>query len=127
MASDQMNSVKNFDIRKLEALRGKALDPEELQEIELFEKGRALQQIAYTQGWEVVKEMLEGYVRGAIEELASLSPAKKEEILAQHAVTFAITELYKRLMQDIDHAIETSKRPPNVVTEQLRKARPGMF
>lgn len=127
MASDQMNSVKNFDIRKLEALRGKALDPEELQEIELFEKGRALQQIAYTQGWEVVKEMLEGYVRGAIEELASLSPAKKEEILAQHAVTFAITELYKNLMRDIDHAIETSKRPPTVVTEQLRKARPGTF
>jgi len=114
-----------IDTAKIERILDRPLTEEEAYETELFNKGRLLQHLVAQPGWPVVLEMLQKYVKGALEELANISPADEAKVKAQHAVVFALSALYNRFIQDVDIAIDASRRPPETITQALKKPTPA--
>lgn len=102
------------------AFEGNITD-EQRDEIDLWQKGRALQQITTFYGWEVMKEMLEDYAIDAERKLASIDPASQKEVLSQHAVAFASRRLINIFVEDVRRAVEMSRRTPDVVKQAARR------
>ena len=111
-------------VSQLEALRGGELTPEEKNEIVLWEKGRALAHQINAPGWDVVLEMLQSYATNEIATLARTDPSKKEEVLAAHAVFFAANGIFVRFQEDVQAAIDASRRTPEALKQGFRRAMP---
>jgi hypothetical protein len=112
-------------IRTLEALRGQELDPEEQGEIDEWNKGRALAQMVVMPGWRVVLEMLASYAANSSRKLNATDPKNRDEVLAEHAVTFAATRIYYSFLEDVGSAVEKSRTTPPVIKDGLRRVSPA--
>jgi hypothetical protein len=110
-------------ISQIEGLRHEQLSQDERDRIELWQKGRALEQQVSTYGWECVLEMLQSYVVEANKVLVAISPANKDEVAAQHAVVYALSSLYNNFSQDVQRAIEFEA--PECVLEFVRLQGPA--
>ena len=113
-----MNSAVMYD--RVETMRGFPLSDEEKYEIEMWGKGRALQAIVGTEGWQVVLEILQNYAADALQKLVSTDPSKKDDVLAEHAVAFVAGRICNNFIQDATKAIEASKITPVSIKEGLR-------
>jgi hypothetical protein len=109
-------------VEKLEAQLGTQLNEEQQGEIELWQKGRALQALTGHYGWPVLQEMLQSYSTDATRTLLQVDPAQREEVVAQHAVAYAANRLYVLLVDDIKAAIEASNTTPVVLKQGIRAA-----
>lgn len=105
----------------IEQLRAAPLNEEERATIYLWNKGRALSQLVNLYGWEVVLEMLQGYVEGALKDLARIDPKEHDEVRAQHAVVFAANKIYSNFVEDVRVAIEASRTMPEVLKREIRE------
>lgn len=115
-----MNAEIMFD--RVETARGFPLTDEEKHEIEMWGKGRALQAIVGTEGWQVVLEMLQNYAADALQRLVSTDPARKEDVLAEHAVAFAAGRICNSFVQDATAAVDASKITPASIKEGLKRS-----
>ena len=68
----------------LEEINGRPLEPEEQQELVIWERGKTLLAIPPHAQIEI-QQMLEGYVRQDADALLATDPANKDEVLANHA------------------------------------------
>lgn len=113
---------KRFDVVNLERILDRELNAEEQNAVSLWEKGRALAQMRAMYGWDVIVEMLQSYPLKAMDELMRMSPSEGPLVNAQQAVAYGAHKVFMNFQADVDAAIEASRRPPDVITEQLRHA-----
>lgn len=107
-------------IERLENLSNQSLNQFEKDEIEVWNKGRALGFIVNSFGWDVVREMLQSYVTKEIDRLISTDPANRDEVLANHAVAFSASRIYSVFMEDVQRCVEAASRTPESVKAGLR-------
>jgi hypothetical protein len=114
-----------FKTDQLEQILDRPLSEEERRAIDLWEKGKLLAQQVMTPGWEVVLEMLQNYPLQATADLMNIDPSQEREVLAQQAVAFATQKMFTNFKADVLRAIESAKRPPEIILQELRKITPG--
>jgi hypothetical protein len=112
---------KRFDVVNLERILDRELSAEEQNQVSLWEKGRALAQMRAMYGWDVIIEMLQSYPLKAMDELMRMNPSEGPLVNAQQAVAFGAHKVFMNFQADVDAAIEASRQPPDVITEQLRR------
>lgn len=100
----------------IDALRAadQTVTEEDCAEIELFHKGRALSTLVNSYGWDVLLEMLKGYVEQSTQDLLRIAPGHATVVPA-HAAASAVADLYFKLLGDIQAAIDASHQTPAVV------------
>ena len=115
-------SKKRFDVLRLEQLLDRELRPEEQNQVALWEKGRALAQMKSMFGWDVILEVLQSYPLQAMDDLMRMDPAStpRDERDAQQILAFAANRIFQNFQADVASAIDASRKPPDVITEQLR-------
>ena len=111
--------------RLIETARGSGLTPEEKGEIDLWQKGKALQQLSGFYGWDVLLEMLQSYPAHAVKQLLAVSPGDNERIIAAHAVAYALSDFYDKFIQDVQSAIDGAKAP-EFAKQELHRMRSEM-
>ncbi len=116
-----MKDTTSRIVAVMETSRQAPLSEEELNQIELWEKGRALAQLTSMYGFEVMKEMLQSYVTDQVEQLLETDPGDKDEVIAIHAVAFAANRVYNKFIQDIDNAVRASSETPECIKASARK------
>jgi hypothetical protein len=109
---------------QLENINGKALEPDERADIDLWNKGRQLAHQVNSPGWDVVLEMLQSYVTSNVNTLMNIDPKHHEEVLATHAVMFAAGRIFRLFQEDVASAIEASRKTPEVLKQGIRRASP---
>lgn len=110
-------------VEKLEIVNDKPLSEEDRDEVERWRKGRDLAFVVNSQGWDVIREMLQSYVTKEVDRLLSVDPGKGDEVLAAHAVAYSANRIYTIFMQDVQSCIETT-RTPLIVRESIGKLSP---
>lgn len=115
MITDQANHI----IAAVEQRTNIALDEEQKDQILLHEKGIALAQIQGSAGFEVLDEMEQSYIRGALEALAEIEPSQHDKVLAQHAIVFALTARYNAFQRDIRNAIQAAMKIPDAMKPEF--------
>ena len=108
-------------IATLEIQSGQSLSPDQVAEIELWEKGRALAQVSAFPGYQIILEILQSQPTQAMADLMKIKPGDNDRILAAHAVAYAANEGYINSVNAINAAIEASKTTPDVVKDGFRK------
>jgi|SRR5215469_3248006 len=94
---------------------------EEEAEIHLWGKGKALRHLTQTFGWDVLKEMLSDYQKGAIEGLLEADETDKEAVYAAFARAKAVNVLISALYSDIDRAIAASEEVPSAIKSNYKR------
>jgi hypothetical protein len=113
-----MKSDLMFD--RLEKMRGIPLADEEKHEIDMWNRGRALAQIFPTEGYQEILAILESYASDQLQKLVSTDPVATEDILAYHAMAHAASKIYNNFIQDVNAAVEASRRTPECVKQGLK-------
>lgn len=108
-------------IAVIETAKQEALSQDEIDEIELWEKGRALAQLTSQYGWEVALEMLKSYVTDQIENLMNTDPGNRDEVQACHAVAFAANRVYNTFIQDVQNAVRASSETPECIKANSKR------
>lgn len=101
--------------------RGFQVTEQDQFEIELFHKGRALQQIVGFYGWDVLREMIQSYSTQALSDLVNMPPGD-ERVLCAHAAASALHEAYSKLVQDIQAAIDAAAQTPEIIKRGYKVA-----
>jgi hypothetical protein len=107
-------------IERLEFIQNKVLEQSEKDKIEHWEKCRKLATTVHTEGWPVAVELLQSYVIHAVERLATIDPAEKENVAAQHSVMYVASQLLNIFNQDVQRMVHTSRETPEPVKEVLQ-------
>lgn len=121
---DNRDSVQKL-IQTLETIQGRELEPEDLGDIQEWNKGRALAQIVATPGWTVILEILASYPADAMRKLSSIDPKEKDEVAAQHAVFYCSSRIYNNFVEDVANAVEKARSTPRVVKQGLKAVSPA--
>ena len=103
----------------LEEINGRPLEPEEQQELVIWERGKTLLAIPPHAQIEI-QQMLEGYVRPDADALLATDPANKDEVLAKHAVAHASAKNLVRFSNDFAEAVNAAQRTPEVLKRGIR-------
>lgn len=112
-------------VDRLEKMANRPLNDEEKYSVDQWYKGRALAQIAITDGWQIAIDMLKSYAADMAEACMNTDPADKENILANHAMAHAAGKIYTLFQQDVNKAIEASRTTPDVVKEGFKRGSPA--
>lgn len=99
---------------------GQTLSEEEKNEIAIHQKGRALEHVVNTFGWDVVLEMLQDYVSDASRQLIDMPPGDSRVVQA-HAAASAVNDLYYKFIRDVKNAIDISRTTPSALM-RVKKA-----
>ena len=99
---------------EIEETLGDQLNEDDRAELDLWEKGRDLQSIVNTRGFDILLETLQTYVDNANANLISLAPGDPNVITA-HAAVSAANQLVSYFKQDINAAIEASHKSPTAL------------
>jgi hypothetical protein len=116
-----MRQHQGSEVFRTEQLLGRALEPDEADEIIQYGKGRELAHLVNDPGWLVALEMLRGYVESATRSLVGLPPGHPD-VVAAHAAASAVTDLYTKFIQDVDQAV--NQEPPDVLRRRAPSAGP---
>src|SRR6185312_1668737 len=111
----------NSAVDRAEQEQGAPLDNEQLDELELWQKGRALAGVP-PHAWEVIFEMVDSYADDSMRQLARINPGNVDQVRGQHAVYFGLNQMSIAFRNDVAAAVEASKTPP----EFLRKQGPSV-
>ena len=104
----------------LEAV-GQTLTDQERYDVELWERGKALANIVNSFGWDVILDTLKGYEDSAVERLKRIDPAKRDDVLAEHAVMYAAARIYADFVNSVDEAIQASQKAPPALKKGIKK------
>jgi hypothetical protein len=104
---------ENLLVTRLEDALKRQLEPEERYEIEQWDRGRTLAQVTDA-AWQVMFDTLKSYADNSTEDLVSMSPGN-EKLKEQHAITYALNDLYVKFQQDVRSAISASTQIPRVM------------
>lgn len=113
-----MRNVDQVTAQIENAIQGN-LTEEQHDEIELWIKGRSLATTVATPGWEVVLDMLQAYVADSIQRLMAIDPADTNSVLAEQSVAFAANKIVRRLVEDVQNAVEASRRTPEIAKKAV--------
>lgn len=94
---------------------GSELTDEDRDEISLWHKGKALAHVVNTDGWDVVLEILQGYVTNAVDQVAKVKPGDTDRILAAHSILYATSEIHRIFVEDVQAAIDAARKPPDIL------------
>ena len=110
-------------ISTIETSRNEALSQDDIDEIERWQKSRALAQLVGQDGWEVLIDMLKSYVTDQIDNLVNADPGNRDEVLACHAVTYAVKHLYDKFTEDVANAVQYAAHVPESIKTNARKVK----
>jgi hypothetical protein len=96
---------------EIEDTLGDQLNEDDRAELDLWEKGRELQSIVNTRGFDILLETLQAYVDKANVSLISMAPGDPD-VVAAHAAVSAANQLVSYFKQDINAAVEASHKSP---------------
>ena len=99
----------------LEQITGKPMDEEERSAVELWEKGKALQQLYGTFLWDIIIDTLRQFGEDAVENLMKIDPKNKEDVLAEHAVAYAANRIYVEFVNAITSEVQAAEHPPKIL------------
>lgn len=103
---------------------GAPLTSDQQEEIDLWNKGRSLGFVVNSQGWDVIREMMSGYVTKEVDRLLSVDPGNRDEVLAAHAVAFAASRIFTVFVEDVQRAVNAARSTPPIVKERLARISP---
>lgn len=106
-----ISQLKKFCNRELQEEEGIAL--------EWWVKGRALADIADTEGFQVILEILEAYAESDEKAVMNL-PLGDPRVVAAHAAARTSRANHSRLREDVAAAVQAAKDTPEVVKEAYR-------
>jgi hypothetical protein len=109
----------------IEMVSGQPLTDEEREQVELWELGRIWGQVYGTPLWDTIVATLTSYVEDAKSRVAGTDPRDPNEVRAEQAILYASNRLRNVFVEDVERAIEASRKPPEVVKRGLRAIRPG--
>lgn len=104
---------------RLEEYIGRELTQDERNEIEVWQKGKALAPLTGFYGWEVVMEMLRSYAEDAIQRLIVTDPGDTTNIVGFHAAAYAANKIYHNFATDVKNAID--KKTPEIMRGYVKK------
>ena len=87
-------------------------------DLEVYEKGRQLQAVVNTPGWEIALDTLRAYRDKTSEDLLDL-PIGDPSVLLAHAAQSALRQMFRNFEQDIANAIRTASKPPEELRDYL--------
>jgi hypothetical protein len=99
------------------------LNEDDRAELDLWEKGRELQSIVNTRGFEIILDTLQSYVDNANDSLIRLAPGDPAVITA-HAAVSAASQLVNYFKEDINAAVEASHKSPNALKRAVAGLQP---
>jgi hypothetical protein len=105
------------DINQLEKIINRPITDEEAVAIDLYNKGQTLAQLVVSPSWPIILEILQSYATNSMNKLISLDPADKENIIAEHAVAHAAKRIYQSFVEDVQAAVEMSRKPPAIAKD----------
>lgn len=100
-----MNDI-DLVLHRVEQQLGRGLEPDEVAEIQVWDRGKRLSSIVNFAGWEDVEDMLRSYVTKAEQELKSIPPWEDAKVKTAHAVLFAANEVVSTFLRDVKLAIQ---------------------
>lgn len=100
------------------------LSEEQKNEIRLYTYGRELAHLVDLPGWQVALEMLAGYANKATEDLIHLAPGDAR-VPNTHAAASALTDLYRKFIQDVATAVESASNTPDLVKVAYSRLSPA--
>ena len=110
-------------VAEIEQTLGDSLNEGDRAELDLWEKGRELQSIVNTRGYEIILDTLKNYVAQANEALVSLVPGDPGVVTA-HAAVSGASQLVYYFQQDINAAVEASHRSPSALKRAVAGLQP---
>jgi|SRR5581483_7554655 len=116
-----LNFSADMMVTRLESLLQRELTEEEIAEIDLWQKGRALQQLIGLPGWEVLVATSKEYAQAEIRTLLNTQPGDTEKVMVNHAVAYGCDHMFEQFWRDIMTAVDASRRTPEVVKEAYRR------
>ena len=91
---------------------------EEMLEARRWANGQELKSIVDTPGFGIVLEILRSFMEQDYNILSSTIPGKNpDEVLANHAVAYTSSSIYKRFRNEVNLSIEASNSVPQVIKE----------
>jgi hypothetical protein len=98
----------DFDLvlNRIEQQLGRGLQPEEIAEIQVWDRGKRLSSLVNYPGWEDVEDMLRGYVTKAEAELKNIPPWERDKVANAHAVVYAANEIVQTFFRDVQLAVQ---------------------
>lgn len=73
--------------------------------LEDIQKGQALRQLKSCAGWDILTDTLEALRSQSIDALIAIPPGNVEQIKADHAIAYAVTQTINNLRNAVDEAI----------------------
>lgn len=114
-----MNDIEML-LQRIESNLNRPLEDFEVSEITLWHRGKSLAQIVGTEGWTIALDTLKSYPDSSVEKLMNIDPKYKEDAVAEHAVAFAASRIYKDFTRAISDAVNAASTTPDVVLQALR-------
>jgi hypothetical protein len=94
------------------------LPEHQIEALEQWKLGNKLRAIVGTEGWELAVDMLKQYETKAVDELLRLAPGDPN-VSTVHAAASALTQCNRLFLEDVETAIRSSERVPDVLKNAL--------
>jgi len=107
---------------QIERLNDTPLSDEQRYELELWNRGRALQQIHGGFGWDVIEEIHQEIMQYEIEKLMNTHPEQVDAVRAQHAIAFAKVDFVREFKAKVQEALNQGL--PETMKQQIRTPAP---
>lgn len=121
MDSNTENAIRSL-IERLSVLNQRELTEEECEQVELWQKGKVLAQlVSFTDGWQIIREMLQSYAQKATAVLLDTPVGNAEGVKAAHATAFCANEIYTNFVRDVERAIQMARETPDIVKTSYQK------
>lgn len=95
------------------------------QQLEVYEKGRALNRFVHDPNWEIVIQVLEDYRDKYRDALVALPPGDPQVPLA-HAAASASNDIFEFFQKSINDAVNFAQHPPTDFTHRMLGVRDAL-
>lgn len=96
---------------------------EEKQECRRWADGQDLQHLITMPGYEVIVNILKGFMEQDVQICMATKPGDNDSVLANQAVAYSSTQNFFRFMQEVASCVEAAKKTPDIVKEGIRLTR----
>ena len=95
------------------------------QQLEVYEKGRALNRFVQDPNWEIIVQVLQDYRDNARDDLIALAPGDPN-VPQAHAAASATNEVFLLFQEDIKRAVDFARNPPEEFKQQMLGVRDSL-
>jgi len=95
------------------------------EQLDIFEKGRALSRFVNDHNWSTVVQVLQDYRDAARDALIALPPGDPNVLLA-HAAASATNEVFRLFQEDIERIVDFAQHPPPEFVSRMRGVRDSL-